>query len=70
MKRSAYQETQASHGNGPEMPATEAQWRLDMRGYAVTVRELAYTVPNGVGERALLQLSERMATRAEQSFAP
>lgn len=70
MKRSAHQETQAARSNGAEIPATEAQWRRDMRGYAVTVRELAYTVPNGVGERALLQLSERMATRADQPFAP
>jgi hypothetical protein len=33
------------------MPAVEAQLRLDLRNYAVELRQLAYTVPDGVGEQ-------------------
>ena len=34
--------------------------------YAVELRKLAYTLPNGVGEHDLLWLSERMHTAANQ----
>ena len=37
------------------MPTVEAQLRRDLRNYAVELRQLAYTVPNGVGEHDFLQ---------------
>ena len=48
------------------MPAFEAQLRQDLRDYAVELRQLAYTLPEGVGEHALLRLSGRMRATADQ----
>jgi hypothetical protein len=48
------------------MLAVEAQLRQELRNYAVELRRLAYTLPNGVGEHDLLRLSERMRAAAEQ----
>ena len=48
------------------MPAFEAQLRQDLRNYAVELRQLAYTVPNGVGEHDLLRLSGRMRAAADE----
>ena len=48
------------------MPAFEAQLRQDLRNYAVELRQLAYTLPNGVGEHDLLRLSGRMRATADQ----
>ncbi len=48
------------------MPTFEAQLRQDLRTYAVEVRQLAYTLPNGVGEHDLLRLSRRMRATADQ----
>jgi hypothetical protein len=48
------------------MLAVEAQLRQELRSYAVELRQLAYTLPNGVGEHDLLRLSERMRAAAEQ----
>jgi hypothetical protein len=48
------------------MPTIEAQLRRDLCDYAVELRKLAYTLPNGVGEHDLLQLSERMRAASEQ----
>ena len=48
------------------MPAFEAQLRQELRNYAVELRQLAYTVPNGVGEHDLLRLSSRMRTAADE----
>lgn len=48
------------------MPAFEAQLRQDMRNYAVELWQLAYTLPNGVGEHDLLRLSGRMRATADQ----
>lgn len=48
------------------MPTVETRLREDMRNYAVELRQLAYTLPMGVGEHALLELSDRMRTAAEQ----
>jgi hypothetical protein len=48
------------------MPAFEAQLRREMRDYAVELHQLAYTLPNGVGENDLLQLSGRMRATADQ----
>ncbi len=39
---------------------------LTLQGFASEVRQLAYQVPAGQGEFALLQLSQRMAAEAEQ----
>jgi hypothetical protein len=47
------------------MPAFEAQLRQDLRDYAVELRQLAYTLPEGVGEHALLRLSGRMRATAD-----
>ena len=48
------------------MPTFEAQLRQDMRNYAVELRQLAYTVQNGIGEHDLLRLSERMRATADE----
>jgi hypothetical protein len=48
------------------MLAVEAQLRQELRSYAVELRQLAYTLPNGVGEHDLLRLSERMRAAADQ----
>jgi hypothetical protein len=48
------------------MPAFEAQLRQDLRNYAVELRQLAYTLPQGVGEHDLLRMSGRMRATADQ----
>ena len=48
------------------MPTFEAQLRQDLRNYAVEIRQLAYTLPEGVGEHDLLRLSSRMRTAADE----
>lgn len=48
------------------MPTVEAQLRQDLRAYAVELRQLAYTLPEGVGEHHLLQVSGRMRATADQ----
>jgi hypothetical protein len=48
------------------MPTFEAQLRQDLRDYAVELRQLAYTLPNGVGEHGFLRLSGRMRATADQ----
>jgi hypothetical protein len=50
-------------------PTVEAQLRQDLRNYAVELRQLAYTLPNGVGEHDFLQLSGRMRSAADQVVA-
>ena len=52
------------------MPSVEAQLRQELRNYAVELRQLAYTLPNGVGEHDFLQLSGRMRAAAEPSRLP
>ena len=42
--------------------------RQELRDCALELRQLAYTVPHGVGEHALLQLSDRMRAAAEQEL--
>jgi hypothetical protein len=44
----------------------EATLRQELRDCALELRQLAYTVPNGVGEHELLRLSERMRTAADR----
>ena len=48
------------------MLTTETRLRQELREYAVELRKLAYTLPNGVGEQALLRLSAHMSTTADQ----
>ena len=55
------------------MPTAEAQLRqelrdhaVELRNYAIELRQLAYTVPNGVGEHDLLRLSGQMRATADQ----
>ena len=47
------------------MSTVQAQLREELRNYAVELRQLAYTLPNGVGEHDLLRLSERMRAAAD-----
>ena len=49
------------------MPPIEATLRQELRDCALELRQLAYTVPHGVGEHELLRLSERMRAAAEQA---
>jgi hypothetical protein len=48
------------------MLAFEAQLRQELRNYAVELRQLANTVPNGVGEHDLLRLSRRIRATADR----
>jgi hypothetical protein len=48
------------------MPTIEALLRQELRNYATELRKLAYTLPNGVGEQALLRLSAHMTATADQ----
>ncbi|BBZ39476.1 hypothetical protein [Mycobacterium conspicuum] len=47
------------------MHTVETLLRQELRNYAVEVRQLAYTLPDGVGEHNLLQLSDRMRAAAD-----
>jgi len=47
------------------MPTVETLLRQELRNYAVELRQLAYTLPHGVGEHNLLQLSDRMRAAAD-----
>ena len=51
------------------MPIVEAQLRQELRNYAVELHQLAYTLPDGVGEYGLLRLSGRMRAAADQVVA-
>ena len=48
------------------MPKVEARLRQQLRNYAVELRQVAYTLPNGVGEHDLLRLSDQMRAAADQ----
>jgi hypothetical protein len=48
------------------MPTAEMQLRDELRNYALELRQLAYTLQNGVGEHGLLRLSERMRAAADE----
>jgi hypothetical protein len=48
------------------MPTVETRLRQELRSCAVELRQLAYTLPNGVGEHDLLHLSDRMHAAADQ----
>jgi hypothetical protein len=47
------------------MHTAETLLRQELRNYAVELRQLAYTLPDGIGEHNLLQLSDRMRAAAE-----
>ncbi len=49
------------------MPTIEAHLRREMHKYAVELRKLAYTVPDGVAEHDLLELSESMNFAADET---
>ena len=51
------------------MLSIEATLRQELRDCALELRQLAYTVPNGMGEHELLRLSERMRAAANQAVA-
>jgi hypothetical protein len=44
----------------------EARLLDEMRNCAVELRQLAYTLQNGIGEHDLLRLSERMRATADE----
>lgn len=44
---------------------SDASYRQDLQAFAIELRRLAYTMPAGHEDR-LIQLSERMASRARQ----
>jgi hypothetical protein len=48
------------------MIPVEARLKEELRTCAVELRQLAYTVQNGVGEHDLLRLSERMRAVADE----
>lgn len=47
------------------MPTVEARLQQELRNCAVELRQLAYTLQNGIGEHDLLRLSERMHAAAD-----
>ena len=44
----------------------DSSFRQDLHGFAVELRQLAYTMPPGHEDR-LIRLSDRMAARSRQS---
>jgi hypothetical protein len=48
------------------MSTIEARLRRELHKYAIELRQFAYTLPNGVGEYNLLQLSDRMIAAAQE----
>ena len=48
------------------MPTIEARLRRELHQYAIELRQFAYTLPNGVGEYNLLQLSDQMSAAAQE----
>ncbi|MEE3066026.1 MAG: hypothetical protein VYA67_19120 [Actinomycetota bacterium] len=45
----------------------ETRLRQELRDYAVELRRLAYTLPQGIGEHDLLELSDRMHAASLQT---
>ena len=63
-----YMDVTPASGSSEVVTALETWVRRGLREYAVALRKLAYSLPNGVGERELLQLSEQMNTAASQDL--
>ena len=51
------------------MPTIEAHLRRELHKIGVELRKLAYTLPNGIGEHALLLLSEQTKAAAAETPA-
>jgi hypothetical protein len=51
------------------MPTIEARLRRELHKYAIELRKPAYTLPNGVGEYNLLQLSDRISAATQEVVA-
>jgi hypothetical protein len=49
------------------MASVETHLRQQLRDCAIELRQLAYTLPNGVGEHGLLRLSDRMRAAADNA---
>lgn len=49
------------------MPTHETRLRQQLRDCAIELRQLAYTLPQGVGEHGLLKLSDRMRAAADEA---
>jgi hypothetical protein len=49
------------------IPTIEAHLRREIHKYAFELRKLAYTVPNGMAEHELLELSELMNVAADET---
>jgi len=63
-----YMDVTPASGSSEVVTALETWVRRGLREYAVALRKLAYSLPNGAGERELLQLSEQMNTAASQDL--
>lgn len=50
------------------MPTVETRLRQQLRDCAIELRQLAYTLPDGVGEHGLLKLSDRMRAVADEAL--
>lgn len=48
------------------MLTIETRLREELRNCSVELRQLAYTLQNGIGEHDLLRLSERMRASADE----
>ncbi len=48
------------------MLTVETRLREELRKCSVELRQLAYTLQNGIGEHDLLRLSERMRASADE----
>ncbi|PRI12748.1 hypothetical protein [Mycobacterium shigaense] len=66
MKRLVLDTSLSFSPQGEVMPTPEMRLRQELRNCAIELRQLAYTLPNGVGEHDLLQLSARMHAAADQ----
>jgi hypothetical protein len=65
-ERPIQRDARSAQDSGDVMPTVEASLRQELRTYAVELHKLAYTLPNGVGEQALLRLSAHMTMTADQ----
>jgi hypothetical protein len=49
------------------MPTIEAHLRREIHRFALELRKLAYTVPNGMAEHDLLEMSDLMNVTADET---
>jgi hypothetical protein len=49
------------------MLTVEARLQEELRNCSIELRQLAYTLQNGIGEHDLLRLSERMRAAADDA---